>query len=166
GSRSPDGRDDRAVAWCRVISGMSWLQVRAHFLLYREWAASLHNFSDAELGIYDGRFMVAMDLDLDEFTNVLTSNSGIEGDDALQDSIVGLSTLSLLEDSYSIGARSQKIHSTDSPFEKLLRVQPSVRGMELYGWAQGLPGLQVGEFTTKASVFDTEPAVPRLSPDL
>jgi hypothetical protein len=39
GSRSHDGRDYRAVTWTKVVTGMSVLQVRAHYLLYREWAA-------------------------------------------------------------------------------------------------------------------------------
>ncbi len=38
GSRSPNGRADRAITWCRCIGSMSWLQARAHFLPYREWA--------------------------------------------------------------------------------------------------------------------------------
>jgi hypothetical protein len=47
GSRSPNGRDDRAITRCRCISGMSALQTRAHFLLYREWAGdvSIHGVS-------------------------------------------------------------------------------------------------------------------------
>ncbi|NTW42262.1 MAG: hypothetical protein HGA44_20705, partial [Cellulomonadaceae bacterium] len=31
GSRSLDGRDDRGVVWCTLISGMSALQLRAHY---------------------------------------------------------------------------------------------------------------------------------------
>jgi len=44
-SRSRGGRDDRAIAWSNLVTSLSSVQVRAHFLLYREWAALLRGRS-------------------------------------------------------------------------------------------------------------------------
>ena len=161
GSRSADGRDDRAVAWCQIVNSMSWLQVRAHFILYREWAARLHGLISLQLGMGTVRDRCQMDLELNEFTSILINATDINPDDSIQDSILGLAWLGLIEDQYATGHRSSHILVRDSPFEELIRVQPTVRGLELYGWAQGLPGLSMDDFVTKATVFDTEPIVAR-----
>jgi hypothetical protein len=162
GSRTPDGRDDRAISWCQIIKGMSWLQVRAHFIIYRELAARLQGLTNLKLGMADTHRLCQVDFEQTEFLSILTDNSGIESDGALQDAILGLAWLDLIDDSsYAIGSRSSHIILRDSPFEEVVRVVPTVRGLELYGWAQGLPGLSVGEFTSKAIVFDTEPSVSR-----
>src|SRR6266702_117638 len=162
GSRSSDGRDDRAVSWCQIVKGMSWLQVRAHFILYREWAAQLKGRADLKLGMGDVRQMLRMDLELNEFLLILVDHSDIDVNGAIQDAILGLCWLGLIdESSYAIGNRSSSIFMRDSPFEELLSIQPTIRGFELYGWAQGLPGLSVSEFAAKAVVLDTKPPVPR-----
>jgi hypothetical protein len=44
-SRTPDGRDDSGISWSSLLSVMSSVQIRAHFLLYREWAELLHGSS-------------------------------------------------------------------------------------------------------------------------
>lgn len=161
GSRSRDGRDDRAISWCKIINGMSWLQVRAHFILYREWAARLQGLN-LQLGMGDVQHICRIDLELNEFVSILVDNSGIDSDNAIQDALLGLAWLDLINsNSYAIGQRSASPFTQDSPFEEMILAEPTVRGFELYGWAQGLPGLSVGEFTTKASVFDTEPSLPR-----
>ncbi len=161
GSRSSDGRDDRAVSWCQIVKGMSWLQVRAHFILYREWAAQLKGRADLKLGMGDVRQMLRMDLELNEFLLILVDHSDIDVNGAIQDAILGLCWLGLIdESSYAIGNRSSSIFMRDSPFEELLSIQPTIRGFELYGWAQGLPGLSVSEFAAKAVVLDTKPPVP------
>src|ERR1700733_11142493 len=40
-SQSPGGRDDRAVTWSELVTRLSSFHIRAHFILYREWAARL-----------------------------------------------------------------------------------------------------------------------------
>ena len=171
GSRSPNGRDDRAIAWCRCISGMSWLQVRAHFLLYREWAGRLHGRTDLQLGI--DRAPTAMCVELNEFASTLITDTSIPEEEAIHHAITGLVDLGLIDNSFAIGDRRSFpgiFKYKDSPFEKLLSVIPSIRGIELYGWAQGLPGFTIGSFLTMAEVFATGPPIPRLTsvvfPDL
>ena len=53
-SRTPAGRDDRAVAWSNLVTSLSSLQIRAHYLLYREWAERLHGIQDLNLGVDQG----------------------------------------------------------------------------------------------------------------
>jgi hypothetical protein len=163
GSRSPSGRDDRAIAWCRSISGMSWLQARAHFLLYREWADGLHGRTDLDLGI--NRNPAELHIELSEFISALVTDTGIGAQDALQHAVLGLVDLGLLENNYGAGdkTRMHSIWAHSSKFDQLLITIPSVRGMELYGWAQGLPGLTVDKFATEAAVFATVPPIPRLT---
>lgn len=165
GSRCPDGRDDRAVAWSRVITGMSWLQVRAHYLLYREWAARLHG-TDFDLGINEGREVAMLDADLVEFSDLLTANSQVGINDGPAHSIFGLISAGLLDDNVWMGRRENVLiepeYSPPSIFDLVLRVYPTVRGFELYGWAQGLNGLTINNFATEAVAFETEPPIPRL----
>jgi hypothetical protein len=161
GSRTQHGRDDRAVAWSNVIISLSALQVRAHYLLYREWAARLRDIDDFNLGMSQGRYEATMDIELSEFLPILTQNSEVPAQDALGHSIPGLIRVGLLEDDYSIGPR-ENAGEPDPQFDHLLRVRPSVMGLELYGWAQGLPGLSPGDFQAKAAVFELADAIPRL----
>jgi len=157
-SRSPGGRDDRAASWCRIVSGMSTFQIRAHFILYREWAERLHDMPDISIRIQHGT--ATMHAELHEFASVMRGDSPISEDDALQDGINGLDAASLIGD-YAVGPRRGEL--SDSEFAETVRVLPSFRGLELYGWAQGLPGLLTEDFTTKAVVFETDPPVPRLT---
>src|SRR5450755_201642 len=162
GSRTPHGRDDRAVAWSHVVTSLSTLEVRAHYLLYREWAARLHGLADLNLGVSEDRYMATMDLDLGEFLPLLIEGIEVPVQDALGHAIPGLIRVGLLENEYYIGPR-ENAGEPDARFEHLLRVMPSVIGLELYGWAQGLPGLSPGDFPAKAVAFDLEDAIPRLA---
>jgi hypothetical protein len=162
GSRTPHGRDDRAVAWSGVVTSLSTLEVRAHYLLYREWAARLHGMDDLNLGISEDRYMATMDVELGEFLPALIQDIEVPAQDALGHSIPGLIRVGLLENEYYIGPR-ENTGEPDPKFEHLLRVMPSVIGLELYGWAQGLPGLSPGDFPAKAVAFDLEDAIPRLA---
>jgi hypothetical protein len=159
GARTPSGKDDRAVSWIKVITGLSALETRAHYLLYREWAARLCDHSDLNVGVGRQAIKATLDVDLSEFAPFLNSDASISFNDAINHAIPGLIAGGLLAD-YSFGPRAQV--APDSPFETVLRVVPSPRGCELYGWAQGLPGIVAAEFTRKAKVFDTEPTIPRL----
>lgn len=162
GSRTPRGRDDRAVAWSDVVTSLSTLEVRAHYLLYREWAARLHGMDSLNLGISEDRYRATMDVDLGEFLPALIHEVEVPAQDALGHSIPGLIRVGLLENEYYIGPR-ENTGEPDPKFEHLLRVMPSVIGLELYGWAQGLPGLSPGDFPVKAVAFDLEAAIPRLA---
>lgn len=163
GSRSPDGLDDRAITWCRCVSSMSWLQVKAHFLLYREWSAHLYGRTDVELGM--NREQAMMHVELAEFASALVADADIPALDAAHHAIIGLVHLGLISDDFVIGDPiylPARYHCRP-PFEQLLITSPSMRGIELYGWAQGLPGLTADKFPTEAKVFATDPPIPRLT---
>jgi hypothetical protein len=159
-SRTPTGRDDRAISWSALVASMSSVQIRAHYLLYREWAARLHGVSDLYLGYADARARARTYFELSEFIDALASDSGLDAGQLLSHAIVGLNRTELL-DHYSYGQR-EVTKELESPFPNMLCCSPSVAGLELYGWAQGLPGMSPYEFISKARVFDIEDAMPRL----
>jgi hypothetical protein len=149
GSRAPQGRDDRAVAWSKVITSLSSLQVRAHYLLYREWAARLRIIAVYELGMDSGRSQATMEVSSSEFAKLLVEDSEVDENDAMSHSIGGLVRAGLLDDKFFYD-------------RTLVRVMPSIMGIELYGWAQGLAGLSPRGFAAKAQPFELPEAVPRM----
>ncbi len=150
GSRTEQGRDDRAVAWSKALAGLSALQLKAHYLLYREWAARLRIIGVYELGVEAGRTQATMEVSSVEFVKLLVEDSEVDENDALSHAIGGLSRVGLLDEKFSYNG-------------DLVRVTPSITGLELYGWAQGLPGLSARGFASKAQAFELTAAIPRLS---
>ena len=150
GSRSPEGGDDRAVSWSKIVTSLSSLQVRAHYLLYREWAARLRIIGVYELGVEAGRTQATMEISSGQFARLIVGASGVDEHDAVSQVIAGLISVGLLDDGFTYNG-------------ELVRVTPSVAGLELYGWAQGLPGLSPRAFASRARVFDTAAALPRPS---
>jgi hypothetical protein len=150
GSRTPRGQDDRAVPWSKVVTSLSSLQIRAHYLLYREWAARLRIIGVYELGVEAGRTQATMEISSGEFSKLLLGDSGVDENDAMSHAIGGLIRVGLLDDGFRYNG-------------ELVRVTPSIAGLELYGWAQGLPGLSPRGFASKARLFDTADAIPRPS---
>ena len=160
-SRTPSGRDDRAATWSSLVTSLSSLQIRAHYLLYREWAARLHDVGSINLGLDSGRKVAQMNVKLEEFITCLLVGDEMESQAALTHAVPGLFRVGLLGGSYRYGAKGA-VAAPTSEFEFLLVVEPSAAGMELYGWAQGLPGLNPHEFTSKAAVFNPETPIPRI----
>src|SRR5215471_14031340 len=76
-SRTPNGRDDRAVTWSGLVTSLSSLQVRAHFLVYREWAARLHGVPDLNLGLGAARHRAMADFEYGEFVRALVNDSDV-----------------------------------------------------------------------------------------
>jgi hypothetical protein len=150
GSRTPEGGDDRAVSWSKVVTSLSSLQVRAHYLIYREWAARLRIIGVYELGVAAGRIQATMEMSSGEFAKLLAGDSEVPENDAVSHAIGGLIRVGLLDDNFLYNA-------------ELVRVTPSTAGLELYGWAQGLPGLSPRGFASRARVFDLADAIPRPS---
>ena len=150
GSRTPQGRDDRAVAWSKVVTSLSSLQIRAHYLLYREWAARLRIIGVYELGVDVGRVQATMELSATEFVKLLVEGFEVDDNDALSHATGGLARAGLLDGKFFYNGT-------------LVRVIPSIAGLDLYGWAQGLPGLPPRSFASKAQPFDSDEAIPRLS---
>lgn len=159
GARTPTGKDDRAVSWIKIIAGLSALEIKAHYLLYREWADRLHGLTDMNLGFPTTARGAMLDVDLREFEHLLDPDGSMAFQEATTHAIIGLEAANLLTNS-SCMPRSGV--APGSPFEYVLQAAPTMRGCDLYGWAQGLSGLMAGEFTSKAEVFDVVPAIPRL----
>jgi hypothetical protein len=163
GGRSRDGRDDRAVAWSRIITGLSSLQIRAHYLLYREWAVLLHGATEKSMQTVN-LSKHAMIVDQAEFRDLLVSGSSVDSFTAMAHSIYGLASAGLLGSHYGWSGRTIIDYITHRrPFPVTLQVEPTNTGLELYGWAQGLPGITSFEFPELAQAFDTKPPIPRLS---
>jgi hypothetical protein len=147
-SRSAEGRDDRAVSWSRVVTSLSSLQIRAHYLVYREWAARLRIIGVYELGVQAGRSQATMEISSGEFGKLLAGDSEVDQHDAMSHAIGGLISVGLLDDDFLYNG-------------ELVRLTPSIAGLELYGWAQGLPGLSPRSFASRARLFDIAEAIPR-----
>jgi hypothetical protein len=160
-SRTQDGRDDRAVTWSRLLADLSALQIRAHYLLYREWADRLHGIY-INLGLGENCQKATMHVESDEFETVLAAGSGVDGYTAMTHALYGLAGAGLIQDDFSSGtSRKSGLFKRGSAyikskFEQVLDVRPSPSGLELYGWAQGLPGLAPNEFPIKAVPFDLD----------
>jgi hypothetical protein len=138
GSRTPSGRDDRAVAWSELVTSLSAVQIKAHYLLYREWALRLRGRTDVNIGIDGGRRLAAMDVELIEFVTVLTKNADLDPSIALSHAIPGLVRVGLLDGEFQYGEDL----TADSSYPNVLRVKPSIAGVELFGWAMGCPDIQ------------------------
>jgi hypothetical protein len=149
GSRTLLGHDDRAVAWSKLVTSLSSLQLRAHYLLYREWAARLRIIGVYELGVEAGRLQATMELSSGEFAKLLVADSDVDENDAMSHAFGGLIRVRLLDDRFFYNGEQ-------------LRVIPSITGLELYGWAQGLPGLSPRTFASLAQAFDLAEFIPRL----
>lgn len=135
GSRTPSGRDDRAVAWSELITSLSAVQIKAHYLLYTSWALLLKGRVDINLAVSTGRNQATLDVELAEFATAITQGSELEVDVAQSHAIPGLARVGLLDNEYGYGPREGAARG--SSFSLVLRVQPSVAGIELFGWAMG-----------------------------
>lgn len=160
-SRTPGGGDDRGVVWSALVTSLSSMQIRAHFLLYREWAARLREEGfEQNLGTYEARVMAAMQVDLDEFVETLLSDpKGVDAESAINHVFSGLHRVGLLDN--HAGGLTQELPGVVSAFESVLVVNPSTAGMELYGWAAGRAGMTPAEFLEEAPSF-AEAEIPRL----
>lgn len=163
GGCTPSGRDDRAVTWSSLITSMSSFQVRAHFVIYREWAARLSGALGLNLGLPDERHRATMDIDESEFGKVLALGSDVDPARAVAHAVQGLVRVGLLDRQYALARFEifKHLSTEPSPFEDTVRVMPSVVGIELYGWAQGIPDLYATDFTNRTDEFEVN-EIPRL----
>ena len=160
GCRTPDGRDDRAVVWSGLITRLSSFQVRAHFLLYREWVDRL---AATELDLGQDRSLATMYVDLDEFRLALMQDAELDTEAVLLHTTTGLAANDLIDEAWIYGETSKILGAQQQcSFSNSLRVHPTITGVELFGWAQGLPGLTVDEWTKRASIVDQDDTIPRL----
>jgi hypothetical protein len=162
--RTPTGQDDRGVTWTKIITSMSVLQLRAHFVLYREWAYALHR-RETKWQLEMTRRRAQMYVDMDSLLPILLEVSpGGDVNGKLAHTFSGLYRTGMFE-SYEYGEVSN-MRPTGSipaeiPFQRAARLTPSIDGMELYGWACGLPGVAPNIFSTTPELVSIEVDVAR-----
>ena len=160
GGRTPDGRDDRAIVWSNLVTSMSTMQLRAHFVLYREWAARLQPSDDVYLANRTSRKKTQMVVDTKEFSRAIVQDLDIRLDNAVNHAIFGLARLELIGPDYYSGTPEQH-PKRPTPFPNNLGVYMSPSGMELYGWAQGDAEIIAANFIERSAPFG-EDVLPRL----
>lgn len=148
--RTPDGRDDRAVAWSKLVTGMSAWQVRAHFIFYREWAIALQG-TDIDLGTFAQRARVQMYVELSTFDAALRPVApDIERNALLAHVLTGLTRLNLIEDTMAAGDVGSTVQAREGlTFDSACQVQMTIPGMELYAWACGIPEVLPRDFASR-----------------
>lgn len=159
-SRAEGGRDDRGVSWSTLIAGMSSIQIRAHYLFYREWASRLHGRTDVNLAMEGDRGDAQMSGDLYELVACLSHDNAIPDGPRwpyLSHAIAGLERLGLLSGDYRLGP------DVDHEFDRAFSVGITIQGIELYYWAMGAPDLRLEDWTTDAEAFELDPPLPRLT---
>jgi hypothetical protein len=163
GGRTPSGRDDRAVAWAAMVSNMSALQVRAHFLLYREWALHLHS-KEVHLGQGEARTSARMHVEMIDFMVTLGEGTSVHPGEAMNHAVVGLVRLGPLGDHFGIGKPDKLGYLRhESPYaEGAIIVEPTVAGIELYGCVQGVPVMNPATFLSEVDRTAVD-EVPRLT---
>lgn len=164
GSKTPDGRDDSAVAWASMVSTMSSTQIRLHFILYREWARLLQGRVDINVGVAEGREQCKAYVDLNEVLRALAEPSdGVNEMLArLEHGVIGVYRLGLIS-AYGWGGRTNSGQFSNSPYDLTFTASPTGAGFELYGWAQGVGHLSAARFPEIAIPFDPVSPVPSLS---
>lgn len=161
GSKTPSGRDDRGVAWSDFVNGMSTLEVRAHFLLYRAWDEVLSNPTELDLWTAVDRSKARIFVDEIEFQQVLTSESDVEASEALSHALNGLSRRGLIE--YPGWGSRDWVAIKSHNFDYVVTGVPTLAGLELYGWALGLAGLTPTHLRQERTHTWADPALPRLT---
>jgi hypothetical protein len=159
-SKTPGGRDDRGVAWSDFVNGMSALEVRAHFLLYRAWDELLSSREDLDLWTDSDRAKARLFVDEIEFQRTLTDESDVASSDALAHALNGLMRRGLVLYP-GWGARAW-VAARGHNFDFVVTALPTLAGLELYGWALGLAGLTPANFRQVSRQW-TDPTLPRLT---
>lgn len=158
-SRTPDGRDDRGATWSRFITGMSALEVRLHFLLYRAWDELLLDRPDFSLWSHPNRLKARLWVHNGEAHSLLTDGLPDPPKVAMSHAVLGLQRRGLIEDA-AWGSR-EHVTMKGHPFTSVLTAVPTLVGVELYGWGLGIAGLDPNTFHEEERP-ELDPSMPRL----
>lgn len=159
-SKGPVSRDDRAAAYCSLISSLSTYQLRTHFILYSALIhakqADLKNILSCiqkhgvTVAIRETDYCVAMDFCIDEQPLVIA-----------QHAFVGLEKRGLSEGGIQIVQPYQRnaLDFSDVPFRYYY---PTALGVELFLWGHGVGDQGIEGFTQElgqklVSSFKVEP---------
>lgn len=160
GGRTPEGQDDRAAVWSTRVTGMSALQVRAHYMLYRAWYDELAGRDDIFLGQGKFRDRCVMVVDEASFREALLPPEDMRSDAMWRHVILGLIDHHLLSNEWFFGdGLASKFPEGSITVGAEVRV--SLQGVELWGWAHGLPGMGPLEFLTEDFEAEDLEEIPR-----
>ncbi|MEV8214998.1 hypothetical protein [Leifsonia sp. NPDC077715] len=155
-ARTPDEADDRGVSLAALVTSMSSIQVRLHFLLHRTWVDRIAGIDEDLVSMGDQRGKLTLRGDVIELADAL----GIPRDDKLQARVThafaGLIRLGLIENAWTLGPREES-----DPLEWLgyYQCQPTPFGFDLYGWALGMPDVSTAQARTYA-LAEFDPSLP------
>lgn len=153
GGSTDTSRDDRAISATTLLTGMSSVQIRGHYLLYREWSKHLLLKPEANLTDITSLRNCRLKVDLDSFIEAL----GMPLDKTLLLHVMaGLAEKGVINEEYSWGPHSA------TPFASALFASPSFSGIDLWGWAHGHSGLFPGDFGVTTFVSELDESVPKL----
>ena len=124
-SRTPDGDDDAGVALTGILASMSQLQIRAHFIIYREWAALLKG-TIFHLGNGNVRKRdAALLCDPADLASAIGGNDA-DQESTLQFALAGLLRLGLI-DAYEWG-KGVEIWPESPPYDPIVAIAASPSG--------------------------------------
>jgi hypothetical protein len=145
--------DDRAVSTTTTLTGMSSVQIRCHYLLYREW--NKHFIGKTDLNLTDIATLrgYRLKVDLEPFIKAL----GLPWDNTLLLHVMaGLAERGLINAEYRWGPNGA------SPYATALFASPSFSGLDLWGWAHGYKGLFPDDFGTTSFISELDQTLPTL----
>ncbi|QFG08096.1 hypothetical protein SEA_PCORAL7_35 [Gordonia phage PCoral7] len=170
-SVTPEGRDDRAVAWTKLLTQMSSIEIRAHYLLYQQWWILLADERSGPVDLSPLGDSATLYVDTSELCARLGEVTGDDGDGPdmtlITHAISALARHELIASmSYGWGSREsfgeQSWKAVDLPFDHGVSVVPSLAGIELWGYAHGESWLTHATFAGAAAASDIEMAIPPL----
>jgi hypothetical protein len=159
-SKGPTSRDDRATAYCSLISSLSTYQLRTHFILYAsilrakktdlEKTLSWLQKHDVTVAIKEADYHAAMDFSTNEQPLVIA-----------QHAFVGLEKRGLSEGGMQVVQpyRHNATNYSDVPFHYFY---PTALGIELFLWGHGVGDRGIEGFTQElaqklVTSFNVEP---------
>ncbi|WP_146078992.1 hypothetical protein [Rathayibacter sp. AY1E6] len=139
-----DLHGDLGVPWAALIANLSSIQIRLHYLLYRQWAVLLEGAADLKLSNFSTMPRVQIQVGAVE----LLSGLALEGrSDALavfEHAMFGLRRMGLIADEFHGGSGPD-----GGP---AMTMGMTVDGLELYSWAIGRGAIQPNDFLSFGAV--------------
>lgn len=147
-SRNADGTDDRTLPFVKLVSDMSVIQIRMHYLAYYSlaWLRQTEDRDESESG------PKKVVLPLEEVAPLMADTaSGFRKSDAGH-ALFGLSRMGL------IGGGSHSVYRSECEGE--IHIEPKYTGAELFLRVYGRPEMDPTEFITGHRLFSGDPLVP------
>jgi hypothetical protein len=150
-SRTPDGKDDRGVAFVALIRDLSSYQLKLHFLVYRCVRAFFRG-EQLRVGVPTDRARMRVFIPLETFA----AEIGVSEDDVpsvLDDAVHGLGRAGLIDPQFLYGKAEYLESAWPEATGPGLLLIPSVYGAQLFMWGHGLGYLPVVRFLDRSIEF-------------